>query len=106
MARDLLSLTGKTALVTGASSGFGWHFAHVLARAGAKVALAARRLDRLETLAAEIRGTAARRRPSRSMSPIAPRSPAPSTAAEAALGPVTILVNNAGVPVGLLFPRR
>ena len=51
----LLSLTGKAALVTGASSGFGRHFARVLAGAGAKVALAARRLDALERVAAEIR---------------------------------------------------
>ena len=44
------SLQGKVALVTGASSGLGHHFAQVLARAGAKVAIAARRVDRLEAL--------------------------------------------------------
>jgi NAD(P)-dependent dehydrogenase (short-subunit alcohol dehydrogenase family) len=44
------SLRGKTALVTGASSGLGAHFAGVLAAAGAKVALAARRRERLEAL--------------------------------------------------------
>jgi NADP-dependent 3-hydroxy acid dehydrogenase YdfG len=42
---ELLSLAGRTALVTGASSGFGRHFARVLSAAGAKVALAARRLE-------------------------------------------------------------
>ena len=42
-----LSLTGKHALVTGASSGLGLHFAGVLARAGASVVLAARREDRV-----------------------------------------------------------
>ena len=47
-------LTGKTALVTGASSGLGAHFAEVLADAGAIVVLAARRMDRLEALAAKI----------------------------------------------------
>jgi NAD(P)-dependent dehydrogenase (short-subunit alcohol dehydrogenase family) len=45
---------GKTVLVTGASSGLGQHFARVLAAAGAEVAVAARRRDRLENLAAEI----------------------------------------------------
>ena len=48
------SLQGRTALVTGASSGLGQHFAQVLSRAGANVVLAARRLDRLQSLAAEI----------------------------------------------------
>ena len=49
-----LRLDGKLVLVTGASSGLGRHFAHLLAGAGARVAVAARRADRLETLAAEI----------------------------------------------------
>lgn len=42
-----LRLDGRTALVTGASSGLGQHFARLLARAGARVALAARRTDKL-----------------------------------------------------------
>jgi NAD(P)-dependent dehydrogenase (short-subunit alcohol dehydrogenase family) len=42
------SLQGRVALVTGASSGFGAHFAAVLAQTGAKVAVAARRTDRIE----------------------------------------------------------
>ncbi|MEE2921962.1 MAG: SDR family NAD(P)-dependent oxidoreductase [Pseudomonadota bacterium] len=50
----LLSLANKTALVTGASSGLGRHFAGVLADAGAYVVLAARRLDKLEEVAGEI----------------------------------------------------
>ena len=54
-AANLFSLAGKAALVTGASSGFGRHFARVLAQAGAKVALAARRIDELERIAGEIR---------------------------------------------------
>ena len=49
-----IDLSGKVALVTGASSGLGKRFAQVLARQGAKVAITGRRLDRLEALAAEI----------------------------------------------------
>lgn len=48
-------LTGRTALVTGASSGIGYRFAALLARSGARVAAAARRTDRLEELCADIR---------------------------------------------------
>ena len=51
---DLFSLANKTALVTGASSGLGRHFAAVLSKAGADVVVAARRMDRLEVLAEEI----------------------------------------------------
>jgi NAD(P)-dependent dehydrogenase (short-subunit alcohol dehydrogenase family) len=49
-------LDGKVALVTGASGGLGERFARVLAGAGARVVLAARRLERLERLAAELDG--------------------------------------------------
>ena len=48
-------MTGKVAMVTGASSGFGVNFAKILAARGAKVVVAARRLDRLEALVAEIK---------------------------------------------------
>ena len=51
---DLFRLDGKTAVVTGASSGLGVVFARALAGAGASVVVSARRLDRLEKLAAEI----------------------------------------------------
>ena len=49
-ALDRFSLNGKLALVTGASSGLGMHFAQVLAGAGARVALAARRVDKLQAV--------------------------------------------------------
>lgn len=52
--QSLFALTGKTALVSGASSGLGEHFAQVLAAAGAQVIVAARRVDRLEALVARI----------------------------------------------------
>ena len=45
-------MTGKVAMVTGASSGFGVNFAKILAARGAKVVVAARRIDRLEALVA------------------------------------------------------
>ena len=47
-------LSGRVGLVTGASSGLGEEFARTMSRAGAKVVLGARRLDRVETIAAEL----------------------------------------------------
>jgi len=53
---DLFRLDGRVAIVTGASSGLGRRFAAVLHAAGAQVVAAARRVDRLEELAAEVPG--------------------------------------------------
>ena len=50
-------LAGHTALVTGASSGSGVHFARCLAGHGARVAVAARRAEKVATLAEEINAT-------------------------------------------------
>lgn len=52
---DIFSLQGKTVLITGASSGFGAHFAEVLAGAGADLVLAARRVEKLEQTADVVR---------------------------------------------------
>jgi len=52
--KSIFSLTGRTALITGASSGLGWHFAKVLATAGAAIVATARRQDRITALIAEI----------------------------------------------------
>src|SRR5690606_41216332 len=52
---DIFSLQGKTVLITGASSGFGAHFAEVLAAAGADLVLAARRVEKLEQTADAVR---------------------------------------------------
>ena len=53
---DPFRLDGRTAIVTGASSGLGNRFARVLAAAGAEVVATARRAERLEALAAEVDG--------------------------------------------------
>lgn len=53
---SMWDLTGRVAIVTGASSGFGDRFVRVLKAAGAEVVAAARRLERLEALAAEVPG--------------------------------------------------
>ena len=91
-------LSGRVALVTGASSGLGYRFAQVIAACGAKVAIAARRTDRLQALAEEIgaSGGVAEAVPmdmcdNDSMLHAVDR-------AEAALGTIDILINNAGVP--------
>ena len=47
-------LTGRIALITGASSGLGAHFAEIFVAAGARVVIGARRIDRVEALAAEL----------------------------------------------------
>jgi NAD(P)-dependent dehydrogenase (short-subunit alcohol dehydrogenase family) len=94
---SLFDLHGKVALITGASSGFGRHFAGVLSRAGARVGLTARRTDALETVAAEVRaqgGVAAIARLDVSDEASVTSAVA---AIEQALGPIDILVNNAGI---------
>ena len=50
-----IDLSDQVALVTGASSGLGYRFSKVLAKCGAKVALSARRVDKLEKLSEEIK---------------------------------------------------
>lgn len=90
-------LSGQTAIITGASGGLGTHFARLLAGAGASVALTARRLDMVETLAGEIAGSGGRAMALR-LDVVDAASIAPAFAEiEAGLGPVSILVNNAGV---------
>jgi NAD(P)-dependent dehydrogenase (short-subunit alcohol dehydrogenase family) len=90
-------LAGQTAIITGASGGLGGHFARLLAAEGAAVALTARRLDRIETLAGEIAGTGGRAMALRLDVADAETIPAAFGEIEAALGPVSILINNAGV---------
>jgi NAD(P)-dependent dehydrogenase (short-subunit alcohol dehydrogenase family) len=96
-AGELFDLSGQVALVTGASSGLGVRFAEVLAANGAAVVLAARRLDRIETVRARIE--AAGGRAIAVAADVTDRADmrAAFDAAEHAFGTVTVLVNNAGV---------
>ncbi len=91
------NLDGKVAIVTGASSGLGRHFALTLARAGAKVAVAARRLDRLDELGSEIEAFDGRAAALALDVTDAASVQGAVRAAETELGPIAILVNNAGV---------
>ncbi len=97
---DLFSLEGKHVAVTGASSGFGHHFAGVLASAGAAVSLGARRMEKIESRAGEINAAGGR----------AMGAPLDVTdtqsmrsfiaSAEDAFGPIDVLINNAGIEAG------
>lgn len=90
-------VSGKVALITGASGGFGSHFARVLARQGAHVALAARRINVVETLRQEIEGEGGTAF-ALSMDVAKEASIVDGIAAiEADFGPVDIVVNNAGI---------
>jgi NAD(P)-dependent dehydrogenase (short-subunit alcohol dehydrogenase family) len=94
-----LNLQGQVAIVTGASSGLGYHFAQTLAAAGAKVAVAARRTDSLSDLVRKISAEDGRAIPIR-LDVTDPQSiSACIETAETELGPITILVNNAGIAV-------
>jgi len=92
-----VNLEGKIAMVTGASSGLGTRMAKVLASAGARVVLAARRVERLKELRAEIEaeGGAAH------VVALDVTDPASIKAAvahaETEVGPIDILINNSGV---------
>ena len=90
-------LEDKHAIVTGASSGLGRHFALTLAKAGAKVAVAARRTDRLMEVVDEIAAFDGHALPV-ALDVTDPKSVAAAIeTAETELGPIQILVNNAGV---------
>ena len=93
-----IDLSGEVAFVTGTTSGLGARFARVLAACGASVALTGRRVERLESLAEEIRASGGTCEPvaldmtDRDSIRNALRK------SEDTLGLATILVNNAGIP--------
>lgn len=90
---DRFRLDDQIAMVTGASSGLGAHFARVLHSVGAQVVLTARRADRLDALAAELPGAQV------CVADIADGDDRERLVAEvlARFGRVDVLVNNAGV---------
>ncbi len=96
-AADLFDLTGRVALVTGASSGLGVQFARALADNGASVALVARRAERLKALKGEIEGKGGKAVAIEADVTDRAAMTAAFDAAESAFGTVTILVNNAGI---------
>jgi len=96
-AAELFDITGRVALVTGASSGLGVHFAEVLAENGAKVALVARRAARLEALKAKIEAAGGQAIVAEADVLDRDAMKRAFDAAERAFGTVTILVNNAGI---------
>jgi NAD(P)-dependent dehydrogenase (short-subunit alcohol dehydrogenase family) len=93
-------LSGRTALVTGASGGLGRHFAGVLAAAGAQVVVAARRADALEETVAGIRASGGTAEAVPLDVTDAASVEAAFDAAEALFGAVDVLVNNSGVAAG------
>ena len=98
----MFDLTGKTALVTGASGGIGGAIARALHAQGATVALSGTRREALEALAGEL-GARVHVTPCDLSDQDAVEALVP--AAEAAMGSLDILVNNAGVTRDNLFAR-
>ncbi len=92
-----VALTGRVALVTGASGGLGAHFAGVLARSGARVAVAARRVDACSAVCDGIMAEGGEAHPFAMDVADATSVKAAVDAVEAHFGRLDILVNNAGI---------
>jgi NAD(P)-dependent dehydrogenase (short-subunit alcohol dehydrogenase family) len=96
-----LDLSGRVALVTGASSGLGAQFAKTLAKAGAAVVLASRRIDKLKALRAEIEASIDNSSGSAHVVALDVTDTVSIKSAvahaETEVGPIDILVNNSGV---------
>ena len=96
---DLFNVAGRVAIVTGASGGLGEQFALTLARQGARVALAARRMPELEAVAQRITAAGGEALPV-SLDVTDPNSiDAAVQTTENTLGPISVLVNNSGVVI-------
>jgi NAD(P)-dependent dehydrogenase (short-subunit alcohol dehydrogenase family) len=96
---DLFDVSEEIILITGASQGLGRQFARVLSAHGAAVALAARQTAKLKTLEEEIKAKGGRAvAVAMDVTDMASIATA-IEAAEAALGPITVLINNAGIAV-------
>jgi len=92
-----IDLAGRVALVTGASSGLGAQFARTLAKAGAGVVLAGRRIERLKDLRAEIEGSGGDAHVVALDVTDLDSIKAAVAHAETEMGTIDILVNNSGV---------
>jgi NAD(P)-dependent dehydrogenase (short-subunit alcohol dehydrogenase family) len=92
-----IDLSGRVALITGASSGLGAQFARTLARAGAAVVLAGRRVERLKTLRSEIEGNGGDAHVVGLDVTDVTSIRSAVAHAETEVGPLDILINNSGV---------
>ncbi len=99
METPLFDLTGKVAIVTGASRGLGQYFGRALARAGADLVVTSRTLASLEPFVREIEALGRRALPVRLDVRRREDMPALAEAALAAFGRIDILVNNAGLNI-------
>ena len=99
MSQELFDLSGKTAIVTGASRGLGQHFGRALARAGADLAITSRNVESLAPFRQEIESLGRRAVPLRLDVCDLDSIRAMAEAAHEAFGKIDILVNNAGCNV-------
>jgi gluconate 5-dehydrogenase len=99
MSETLFDLSGKVAIVTGASRGLGQYFGRALARAGADLVITSRKLEALATFKAEIEGLGRQAAPVELDVRNHDSIQRMAEAAQAAYGKIDILVNNAGCNV-------